>query len=258
MKKSFFLGLASLLLVSLSLLSQSPPPDWQLKVLTERPVPGQMAQLEVFYTTTSALEGRDSINLEKRQVIHFQPQPIQIDNILDTISVLSDYLDREDLILSAYRWPGRPVWLVDNHSERYGSWLGFYPKKVLKTDTTKFVYKLTTYPSGLEIKVVEVSRKRSIEIDNHPNYWLIGAWGVFLGFIVLAIIFWSRVNRIMSHPNREPAWQSRAMIILISIWIIALARIIFSGSILILLIPLVTVVGIGIVVDKKRRSNLIL
>lgn len=247
MKKIIVLTVV-VLIAGLALASaQEPPPDLKIRIITERPLSDQPAELVVFYTTSGSTAPKDSINLEKRQIIHFKPQPILIDNILDTIKVDASYLENTDKILDAYRWPGKPTFLIQDSYRRKAGWFGFRVKDIIKTDTTKFSYQ----PAS---KKVEVVRKKEINITYHTNHWLISSWIVFLGFIALAIIFRKVIDRVISNPEKATHWQTSLVFTVVIVWIVALFSIFFSRSIWLLIVLIV--LAIWLIIHFAKRGKL--
>ncbi|MFA6274288.1 MAG: hypothetical protein WC662_03950 [Candidatus Paceibacterota bacterium] len=252
--------------ISLPVLAQNVEPELQMKVLTEKPYKkGQKVKILIFSSIATTIT-KDSVLVGENKIIHFKPLEVVIDSIHDTISISSSFVDNQTQIMTAYRWPGFPAFLVNNSESYKRSWksLSFWTEEEIKTDTTKFVYDKSS-------REVNVWQEKEDFVIGHPYYALIVVCIIFLLGILIDFIFFKEIwyfilgkykekkviNKVASTNNNDVTFIEFFSVLSIMVWVISIFWIILTKSFVILLAILVSAIVAKIIINnyKKKKKN---
>ena len=237
--------LITTILVILQTANAQYKPILKTKILFDS-LKGAKSKIVIYEIYSSKITSKDSVNPETKQIIHFEPQDVQVEQIYDTIIIDSLYKKMEESIINCYFCPTKDAISFKETSNTKTSYFGFWKETTTKIDSLKFLYENVS-------KNMFVNPSSGQKESKHVDYWLIGAW---------ILLFW--INRNLSKTKRNKPNLFKSMIEfwgkaeLIIIWqlilvLISLLIIIFSKSIIILIL----IITIPAIIEwYKKKTNI--
>jgi len=249
MKKTILIMfIIALAIITSTISAQSP--DLKMKILDENPINGKTKI--VCFQTTSGTISRDSVLLDNRKIIHYEPLVVSIDTSLDTITISSKFIEYQSQIMDAYSYPGKLSFLIDDSEKIFKSYFGFRVVEIIRKDTIKFLY-------SNALKEIEVSPVKEITINKHLNYWLSGAWVIFLVGFFFSFFNFKKIELFFNELESEEKKEKEEVLkfpyfikgLVFVLWLVSLFWIVFSRSRFVLLLFVIIIIVVSLI--KKHR-----
>jgi len=194
-------------ILALPIRAQKIEPELKMRILNEMPDINDTVAIVFFYSNSENIPTKpDSIDRVGRKIIRYQGVEFFVDTILDTVMIQSKYLDYERQILNAYRWLGKPQYIVNNFDSSetvLHNWL-IWEKRVSQRDTIKFLRK------GHNI---QIGRNTSRSNNEEKLIWTSVAWIFF--FMGLVIWFLSDIDKFKNKIKKSLWFQIFTFIVIV-------------------------------------------